>query len=161
MEDSFTLKDFLRKFGLFKEVTIYKRLKNLYKYCVMFDFENNDRLKKKIIGNGDYALEFKSNLGTVQVIIQKDVFCYGEFILEYSNYAGSTVFTIDTLDTEILRVEPMLGEDLTAKDIDMALYELELYLQTTYGDVDDEWARHTNYKQYQYNLHKEEVNKLK
>ena len=146
-------------------VRIYKRLDNLWKYTKLFNFETDKLcvLEKSI---NDILFEFNSTLGTVRIRLihyftyDEDILLEDGFKLEYSNYAGSTVFRIDTIIKKVIDIVPMLGEDLTAKDIDLAIYELEEYLFKTYGDIEEAWKKDTEYKKFQIELHKQQVKEL-
>ena len=104
----------------------YKRLYRIYQYCEEF-YSNTFK-------NGFGTIEFKSNLGDVRIEIIKGYNSLEDIYLSYANYAGSTVFTI-TAYTTTFDVSPLLNDELTGHDVDLALYELEEYLYSTYGDI--------------------------
>lgn len=151
-------KRILRRAGILKEVKIYRRLLTLYRYITLFDLDT-DRLKLLETGCNEFLVEFKSNLGTVRVGLRYyEDNC--EICMDYSNYAGSMVFYIDTYDSHIKELAPRLDGDLTAKDIDLAIYELEEYLRNTYGSIEEALETCNKAKKYFQKLHEQGIKEL-
>lgn len=157
----------LKKFfdGAYGYNTMYNRLYNLYWYCKLFDL-NSSKLQVlyKDIDKRNLKdvieLQFKSNLGTVNIELQKcfDLNC-GHYVLNYANYAGSTVFAIYSYIHEN-EVEPQLGFNLKAHDIDLAIFELERYLFEMFGDIDQARERYKIKQENAKKLHEQELKKL-
>ena len=53
-------------------------------------------------------------------------------------------------------MKPLLVGDIKAKDIDLSIYELEQYLKTQYGNIQDILDK----KEQDRKVHKQEVDKL-
>lgn len=150
--------EILKKVGYKKKETrIFKRLRSLWRYCELCNLET-DKIHVLEKDKTTILFEFQSNLGAVHVRIED---YYNEFIrIEYSNYAGSTVFCVFANATGIPEVEPRLGEKVTVEEIDLALLELETYLLETFGDSDKLWEEHLSYEKYAEELHNEQVRLL-
>lgn len=158
--------DILVKLGLIKQNRMFKRLQRLYQYTLLDEMEHLDRIKfcyiqawnayKQIWFDTPFfdkqKFYFQSNLGTVQIELQLGVNLYK---LNYSNYAGTKVFTI-TAEEDKIDVEPHLGDNLTAEEVDLALLELEEYLIKELGTFEDI----QNAKEEERDKHKEELKKL-
>ena len=121
-----------------KRNKVFQRVADLYYYLSHVDFENT-KIKQSEEEKQYYITDvkvvyFDSELGSVKVTIVQ----YGnrEYRFEYCTYAGSHVFQIYVTPHQLF-VQPMLIESLTAHDIDMALYELEGYLQEKFGSIED------------------------
>lgn len=142
------------------EIRIYGRLESLWLYADIFDL-NSDKLTvlEKPTEN-DLTLEFKSDQGTVRVQLVRieniGGFQYG---LQYSNYAGSEVFEITTSPYWV-KVEPNLGINITADDIDLAIFELEDYLEQTFGDLAEAYSNYIVEQRKIKELHEQELKKL-
>lgn len=155
-----TIKDLWNMINPWRETRLHKRLKNLWLYNCLYCF-NTDRLHTLEKSGNDVLIEFKSNLGTVRIFIDLWGYDYEDDLkMEYYNYAGSTVFRIQAGRTWTPLVEPMLGENLTAHDIDLALLEIEEYLRDTYGDIDILWEEYIEYEKNKKKLHEEQVKEL-
>ena len=162
----------------FKKNVMFERLKALYLYCQICsvsELEALDRITcdnqrttdeygKEIIldKKTPYRYYFNSGLGTVKIEFDKEHSIDGtpHYFMWYSNYAGSTVFKIDASKKD-LQVTPMLGEILTAQDIDLAIYELESYLQINLGTSKELYDEKNNEYKRQLQLHQEQLNILK
>ena len=121
-------KKLLALFGITENV-IFKRLNCLFNSLYLCDEIIGIKFIKKEIDNddtGEIIIEFSSDLGTVRISIEKKSNFFIE--LSYANYAGSFVFTLKALPHNLI-VTPELGQYLFAKDIDLALYELEQHIQ--------------------------------
>lgn len=154
------IKDLWNVINPWQETELHKRLKNLWLFSCLYDFDT-DKLRTLEKDTCSTLIEFKSNLGTVRVSLELWGYSYEDDIrIEYSNYAGSTVFRIQADRTWTPFVEPMLGEDLTAHDIDLALLEIEEYLRDTYGDINTLWEEYVEYEKNKKKLHKEQVKEL-
>ena len=162
----------------FKKNLMFERLESLFRYshvCSVSELEELDRITCDFITNKDengnliktnkktpYRYYFNSGLGTVKVEVDKDFGLDGttHYLLWYSNYAGSNVFQIDATRKN-LDVKPLLGENMLAQDIDLALYELESYLQVNLGTSKDIEDRKNNEYKRQLQLHEEQLKILK
>ena len=116
---------------------MFTRLNNIFKNLNNRETDNDLIILNKVVNKkclGIISVEFKSNLGTVRINLHKSSKKYVE--LSYANYAGSFVFTLEAYDN-FLSVKPLLGEDIKARDIDLAIYELEQYLQNTQEELID------------------------
>ena len=116
---------------------MFTRLNNIFKNLNNRETYNDLIILNKVVNKkclGIISVEFKSNLGTVRINLHKSSKKYVE--LSYANYAGSFVFTLEAYDN-FLSVKPLLGEDIKARDIDLAIYELEQYLQNTQEELID------------------------
>lgn len=164
-------------FGFGKKNIMFERLEALYRYssvCSVDELESLDRitcdkLSYVVIENGQKVEKstntkttlryfFNSGLGTVKIELEVDFApdCTKHYYLSYSNYAGSTVFKIDACRKRTA-VEPLLGENLMAQDIDLALYELESYLQVNLGTSKDIEDRKNNEYKRMLQLHQEQI----
>lgn len=158
------------KLGIIKPNLMYLRLKKLYNYtqiCTPEQLESlesinlshyrasiceNKEIKLKYLNKQE--LYFQSALGTVKIKIGY-VFPR-TYTLEYSNYAGTNVFSITASEKDVI-VVPQLNDKLTAKSIDLALYEFESYLEEQLGTL-EELKQISECKE---NFHNEEIEKLK
>ena len=164
-------------FGFGKKNIMFERLEALYRYssvCSVEELEELDRITCDTYNVTDtegnvvkknktpYIYYFNSGLGTVKIEVDKDFGLDGtkHYLLWYSNYAGSNVFSIDVTRKD-LKVKPMLGENMLAQDIDLALYELEFYLQVNLGSSKDIEDRKNNEYKRQLQLHEEQLKILK
>jgi len=109
----------------------FKRLKRIFKYAEVFYSDT------KTVGKygESYLIEFHSALGDVRIEIKHFEFGQVDYELSYANYAGSTVFSINA-NTWDFDVTPLLNDDLSGHDVDLAVLELEEYLFIKYGDID-------------------------
>ena len=155
-----TIKDFLNKINPCKETGLHKRLKNLWLFNRLYDF-NTDKLRTLEKSSNEVLFEFKSELGAVRVYLELWGYdCNDDIKIEDLNYAGVLVFRIQAGRTWTPTVTPMLGEELTAKDIDLAIFEIEEYLRDTYGDIETLWEEHLAYEKNKKRLHREQVREL-
>ena len=163
MSDFLSIYGILQKFGLFKEeeYRIYGRLENIWLYTEIFDLNSEKLTVLEKPTEDDVLLEFKSSLGTVRISLWRyfDIFQNIRYGMEYSNYAGSTVFKLYTGKTH-LAAEPLLGENITADDIDLAILELEEYLEEKFGDIVTAYSEHLAEENRKKELHKKELEKL-
>lgn len=158
------------KLGIIKPNLMYLRLKKLYDYTRVCTPEQLDSLDSidlshyrayinpgkeiKLKYLNKQELYFQSALGTVKI---KLGYVYPRtYTLEYSNYAGTNVFSITASEKDVI-VVPQLNEKLTAESIDLALYELEAYLEEQLGTI-EELKQISKCKE---NFHNEEIEKLK
>ena len=151
-------------FGI-RENRMFKRLETLYYYFKYVD-ANEDKINilEYDMDNTDKFIyfEFKSNLGPVRISLCRYLLMELRYKLEFVNYAGANVFKIVSTNCNNW-VEPYLGQDLTAKDIDLAILELEQYLQNKYGSVESVMKKVEQSKleeQSIIKLHDSEVKKL-
>lgn len=161
----------------FKKNLMFERLESLFRYyrvCSVSELEELDRITCDTYDVTDaegnvvkkyktpYTYYFKSGLGTVKIEVDKDFGLDGteHYLLWYSNYAGSNVFSIDATRKD-LKVKPMLGENMLAQDIDLALYEFQSYLQVNLGSSKDIEDRKNNEYKRQLQLHEEQLKILK
>ena len=121
-----------------KEVEMFKRMEKLFDYIEFCDLNKLDKVQTQEIecdGMAETAkLYFQSNLGQVQIKLIKQF--NNVYKMEYANYAGTTVFELSTSKYWV-DVAPLLGETLKAKDVDLAIYELEQYLYNNLGDIEN------------------------
>ena len=124
-------------FMLPRKTVIFSRLQKLWEYTQYFNLNDLPDIHIVEDDNEYVVFQFESSLGTVQVKIENNMYIKSSFDLSYANYAGTTVFEIHACkyDTKVL---PMLGEDLTAHDIDLALYEIEDYLFVNLPELEDQ-----------------------
>lgn len=142
--------DTLLKLGFIKPTQMYLRLQRLNKYlnvCTVDQLESLEGVNLshyRILGTDGSEIKlkqlnkneiyFQSALGTVKIKLS---YVYPrKYILEYSNYAGTNVFTIYA-EEENVNVDPQLNEELTAETIDLALYEFENYLEQNLGTLEE------------------------
>ena len=139
---------------------MYTRLSNLFNYCTYLDL-NEDKIQvlEECNDVADYIvrLEFKSKLGAVRIEISKC--CLGYYTLKYTNYAGIDVFSITAYQGGN-DVKPLLGKQLTAENIDLAIFELEDYLYQKYGEVQPYVDSYNKTKNVEKKLHEKELSKL-
>lgn len=142
--------------GIFCNRT-YRRLARIYRYCKAFYVETKRTTKAATL----YTIEFHSNLGDVRVDLYSwdSPFEEGSLTLSYANYAGSTVFEIKA-DCDKFDVTPMLGENITGHDVDLAVLELEEFLFNKYGDIDKYTAQKEKEKRDAEKRHREELKVL-
>lgn len=140
---------------------LFNRLDSMYHYFEFCDVES-DKLKiLDISSNGIEAsihFEFNSNLGPVRLELTQAHLPFVVYSLDYSNYAGSTVFEI-VANPGGNTVKPKLGENLMAKDIDLALYEVEQYLQQ-FGNIIELVKLEQEQEKAKQKLHEKELDKL-
>ena len=150
-------------FGFFKkkevavqENRLFKRLVRISNYCNEFVINSADKINVRYSSNNQQHFYFQSALGTVEIEL-----CRGYFFVQmnYANYAGTTVFNICSNSCKN-EVTPLLGEDLTAHDIDLAILELEEYLNATFGDVDEAIKARMLRENEKLAKHEEELRKL-
>lgn len=152
---------FLRKLFQTDNVVMFDRLERIYNYISLIPIDDE---KFKMLDcsmdsvSSVYHFEFKSELGTVRMVLTMTKIGYTCYSLEYSNYAGSKVFEVET-NPGYVNVEPLLGEYLTAKDIDLAILELEEYLKS-YGNIDEIIKKQNKEMARLQKLHHEECKKL-
>lgn len=162
----------------FKKNLMFERLKALYLYsqiCSVEELEELDRITcdnqrttdeygKELIleKKTPYRYYFNSGLGTVKIELEKDFGINGttHYLLWYSNYAGSNVFRINATSKDLV-VIPMLGENMLAQDIDLALYELESYFQVKLGTSKELYDKKNQEYKKQLQLHEEQLKILK
>lgn len=147
---------------LFPEVVeIYKRMDKLFAYIELADLNKLEKITVQPIRYNAIAeetsLSFESNLGLVKIDITKQF--NGLYSMEYANYAGTTVFELKTGPFWV-EVVPMLGDELTAKDVDLAIYELEKYLYNNLGDIENIQKRQELIFNRKKDLHKKELTLL-
>lgn len=133
----------------------YKRLSRIYKYAETFyaDTEHAGKLGKS------YLIEFHSALGDVRIEIIKKDFGQYDYELSYANYAGSTVFSIQASKLEF-DVSPLLSDNLSGHDVDLAVLELEEYLFLTYGDINKILKEREKERKLNLKRHKQELKVL-
>lgn len=125
----------LLKIGIIKPNTMYLRLKKLHDFFSSHSSEELNNLDKIDLAhqrcyNEDKEIKlkffdkekfyFQSDLGTVQIIL-KSVFPRA-YRMEYSDYAGTKVFVLYVTEDKIDI------DGIKAKDVDLAILELEEYL---------------------------------
>lgn len=148
-----------------KSNTMYARLHNLYWYCKLFDLNTNklqvlDCNMGPDVLNDSITLQFKSNLGTVKIkLTQWWNITFYYYTLDYANYAGSTIFEIKSYPADN-EVDPQLGFNLKAEDIDLAIFELQRYLFDVFGDIEEARNKYLVKKEQAKKLHEEELKKL-
>lgn len=136
------MRDLLIKLGLIRPVPkMFYRLDNIIKYFKILDV-NSERIKIIETDFGDslsfLSFIFYSKLGAVEISLTK---CEGDFPnylkIEYTTYAGTLLFTLK-VTKHWVTVEPCMGYDYNvgAKEIDLAIFELEDYLWNEYGDLE-------------------------
>ena len=151
--------DLCIKLGLIKPHKMYQRLRDLTKtiyYTDIKTLQSLDRISlgKTMFNSSDkYEIFFNSDLGTVKIVLKYE--WPRKYILEYSNYAGTNVFTIVATETDLM-VQPKLTDTLTAKEIDLALHEFESYLKVALGTAEEI----IDYKKNQEKINEQEVKKL-
>ena len=144
-----------------KECEMFKRLEKLFYYVELCDLSKLDKIQAQDVVCDGLAetcdLYFHSNLGQVHITVIKQF--NNVYKLSYANYAGTTVFEI-TAGQFWVDVKPMLGEHLKAKDVDLAIYELEQYLFNNLGDADDLVKKHNDLSNQRKKLHEEQIKLL-
>ena len=141
---------------LFKKPKMFYRLQKLSKY-----FECGETYSKITILHKDKIsteFRFESKQGLVEIFL-----CNNddkEYWLEYVTYAGVNLFTIYA-NSQTIEVEPCMGYDynVKAKDIDLAIYELESYLQSEV-DIDVVWDKYCLCEQLALQSHKQQLKEL-
>lgn len=145
-----------------KEVEMYKRMEKLFYYIELCDLDKLERIQTRPIEYNPIAEEavinFQSNLGTVEIKLIKQF--NDVFSMEYANYAGTTVFTLKT-GRFWVDVIPLLGDTLKARDVDLAIYELEQYLYNNLGEIDNLLEKHNQLEKETKERHKEELKLLR
>lgn len=124
---------FKKKHAVVQQNRLYDRLKRIAKYCQEVTLDSADKISINFSTEHSQRFYFQSALGTVQIDIY---WCDSYIEIAYANYAGTLVFFIQS-DSCKNEVEPLLGETLTAHDIDLAILELEEYLMSTFGNIDE------------------------
>lgn len=145
-----------RIFGL--ENVLYERLQ-----IIMWYFQNIDVDERKIhILNKAFHIldpwvefEFETGYGAVRIKLSRVYDGEHRYTFDYVDYTGCYAFEIQTSRTKT-KIKPMLIGDIKAKDIDLSIYELELYLKYQYGEIRDI----LDSKERDKKLHKQEVDKL-
>ena len=140
---------------------MYLRLRNLFRYSYLKSIETDkitmipDECIDKGMISGMY-FEFKSQLGPVRVLLYQD--WLSAYCLEYTTYAGFD-FKI-TAHSSRIDVQPKLGQNLNAIDIDLAILELENYFAEVFGDSQTIFNEYKAEKQLIEQEHENEVQKL-
>lgn len=153
------------KLGLKQPVPkMFTRLRNLTRYfeaCEITDpritiIENT--LKSV---DGIVHFKFYSKQGPVEVVLSKNRIFGVSYTLKYTSYAGIKLFTVKA-DDENVTVDPCMGYsyNVDAKDIDLAILELEQYLQDNYGNIDDRWEQYQLEEKLAWESHKEQLKEL-
>ena len=119
-----------------KPTKIYSRIEKLWSYTRYFDLNELKNITVLDDSRSTILFEFESHLGKVRIAISNELIEHNQFWLEYANYAGSTVFELRVSKRETF-IAPMLGKEINAKDIDLALYELESYLFSNLPDLEE------------------------
>lgn len=137
------IKEFFTKIGIIKPTPrLYYRLRNLLRYFEIVDIQS-DRIVNidKEFEDGSYAnavvnFKFYSKLGAVEVTLRRCE-CFDYYEIEYITYAGTELFTLKATDEHVY-VEPCMGYEynVKAEDIDLAILELEQYLENEYGNIE-------------------------
>lgn len=147
-----------------KLVPIRKRLQRLCKYLCMEDLNSYKISVQNKVDEYDFqGIEFffNSNLGTVKIKLTWDCFSvpigWDVFGLSYENYAGTTVFSIESKSPTTTEVVPMLDENFGAHEIDLAILELETYLYDCYGDIDQIYANCMNEQKEAQEYHNQQI----
>ena len=145
-----------RLFGL--ENVLYERLENLMLYFQNIDV-NGGKIhitEKRLDSLDPYVIfEFQTVYGAVRITLYSFYDVERKYTFDYVDYTGCYAFTIKTTQSRTL-VKPLLVGDIKAKDIDLSIYELEQYLKTQYGDIQDILDK----KEQDRKVHKQEVDKL-
>jgi len=151
-------------FGWKKVPKIYKRLENLVKYFIACEIGDS---RLSIIENtkvgSDRVIHFKfySKQGPVEIVLAKEFIMDLTYVMEYTTYSGVRLFDVKTTDWKV-EVEPCMGYsyNVDAKDIDLAILELEQYLQDNYGNIDDRWEQYQLEEKLAWESHNEQLKEL-
>lgn len=143
---------------------MFSRLETLDKYfqsCEINDSKMRVRentLKEK---DGTVLFEFISNQGTVLVNLFRYYLDGITYQFSYTTYAGIKLFEIEAT-RDCLDVKPCMGYsyNVDAKNIDLAILELEEYLKLTYGDIDEKWEQYQLEEKLAWESHKEQLKEL-
>ena len=145
-----------RLFGL--DNVLYERLENLMLYFQNVDVDGGKIhiIEKQLDSLYPFLLfEFKTVYGTVRITLFRFYDIDRKYTFDYVDYTGCYAFKIKTSQNRTL-IKPLLVGDIKAKDIDLSIYELEQYLKTQYGNIQDILAK----KEQDRKVHKQEVDKL-
>lgn len=137
------MRELLIKLGLVKQTPrMYYRLDNLVKYFKILDI-NSERIKVEETEIEEYysyiSLKFYSKLGATEIHLSKSINEFpGDYVkIEYITYAGTLLFMLKATESSVY-VEPCMGYEFNvgAREIDLAILELEEYLKNEYGDIE-------------------------
>lgn len=160
-KDCETTEDFLSKLYLLTpEPKMYLRLRNLVKY---FKAKNVNELDKiTITTNAEhhkdiywkFTFQTSQGLAIIQLSEVRDLDYYGFHYSVNNQYFEISAYIGD------LKVKPMLGQNLLAKDIDLAVLELEQYLQDSYDKISVVWDTYCKEKDQQKREHEKQLKLL-
>ena len=111
--------------------------------------------------DGTVHFKFYSKQGPVEIVLFRYYLENRYYELDYTTYAGVKLFTIKT-NKDNLEVKPCMGYsyNVSAKDIDLALLELEEYIKDNYGNIDDKWEQYQLEEKLAWESHKEQLKEL-
>ena len=129
----------LVKLGIKKPTPkMYYRLKKLITYFKIVDIAS-ERIVVEEQDDHYFQFKFYSKLGAVEITLEETFYFNSEprYTIEYVTYAGNRLFTLDCNDEHVF-VSPCMGYDfnVSAKEIDLAILELEEYLTNEFGDLE-------------------------
>ena len=117
---------------------MYYRLQSLLIYFQIVDV-NSERIIITENDNTSCSFKFYSKLGAVEITLQKFLNEHGHLVysMDYTTYAGIKLFSMACSD-QYVKVSPCMGYayNISAKEIDLAVFELEEYLKNEYGDFE-------------------------
>jgi len=128
------------------------RLNRIYKYFKKFYPKNKTVYKSST----EYSIDFASSLGSVKISVRKIRTAHADMGLAYSDCTGRVIFEIIS-DNDKFNVTPMLDDTLSGHDVDLALLELEKFLEITYGDIDKLLIEEEKEYQQRLKRHKKEL----
>ena len=151
---------------MFKKVNrMFQRLHNLTKYFQSCEITDS---RIVIIENtlndleGTVHFKFYTKLGPVEIVLNGFTIDAGIIhTLSYTTYAGVRLFKVRA-DEHGIGVEPCMGYsyNVDAKDIDLAILELENYLEDNYGKLEDKWEQYELEKKLAWESHHEQIKEL-
>lgn len=147
-----------------KKNRLFQRLQTLDKYFTVTEFKDSmiDIIENTMLEDESHCTHFKfySNQGQVEIVLFRNN-TFGTYEISYTNYAGVKMFEIESTESENT-VSPCMGYDynVSAKDIDLAILELEEFLKNTYGDVEDKWEQYQTITEVAWESHRQQLKEL-
>lgn len=143
-----------------KQNRIFKRLETLFRYFKAYEISDESiHIIEKI--SDLVHFNFNTKQGPVEIVLT--LWDYGEieYSLSYTTYAGIQLFCVKTSEKSV-DVIPCMGYsyNLDAKDIDLAILELEQHLQYVYGDINDRWEQYLLEEQLAWESHEQQLKEL-
>lgn len=144
---------------------MFTRLETIEKYFIACEI-GDPRLtvieNKPSYGCRTIHFKFYTKQGPVEIVLFK-TFLVGNlaYEMDYTTYSGVRLFKVSSTQSKVY-VEPCMGYsyNIDAKDIDLAILELENYLYDNYGDINNRWEQYQLEEQLAQESHEQQLKEL-